>query len=282
MKYIEIRLNVKANNVSLVTDVIAALLAEAGYDSFVPDATGVCAYIPENKYSEPALQQIIDNLPIDAKVDWTCKHFADQNWNEEWEKHYFQPIVVDNECVIHSTFHTDIPDVRYKIVIDPKMAFGTGHHETTSLMLEWILRHDFEGEHVLDMGCGTAILAILARMRNAKHVTAIDIDEWAYENAKENIRLNETDRIEVLLGDKQLLHTGLSFDTVLANINRNILLNDMKQYVACMHTDSELYMSGFYVDDIAAIREEAEKNGLTFVHYKEKNRWAEVKFIYKG
>ena len=179
MKYIEIRLNVKANNVSLVTDVIAALLAEAGYDSFVPDATGVCAYIPENKYSEPALQQIIDNLPIDAKVDWTCKHFADQNWNEEWEKHYFQPIVVDNECVIHSTFHTDIPDVRYKIVIDPKMAFGTGHHETTSLMLEWILRHDFEGENVLDMGCGTAILAILARMRNAKHVTAIDIDEWA-------------------------------------------------------------------------------------------------------
>ena len=113
MKYIEIRLNVKANNVSLVTDVIAALLAKAGYDSFVPDATGVCAYIPENKYSEPALQQIIDNLPIDAKVDWTCKHFADQNWNEEWEKHYFQPIVVDNECVIHSTFHTDIPDVRY-------------------------------------------------------------------------------------------------------------------------------------------------------------------------
>ena len=282
MKYIEIRLNVKANNVSLVTDVIAALLAEAGYDSFVPDATGVCAYIPENKYSEPALQQIIDNLPIDAKVDWTCKHFADQNWNEEWEKHYFQPIVVDNECVIHSTFHTDIPDVRYKIVIDPKMAFGTGHHETTSLMLEWILRHDFEGEHVLDMGCGTAILAILARMRNAKHVTAIDIDEWAYENAKENIRLNETDRIEVLLGDKQLLHTGLSFDTVLANINRNILLNDMKQYVACMHTNSELYMSGFYVDDIAAIREEAEKNGLAFIHYKEKNRWAEVKFIYKG
>ena len=176
MKYIEIRLNVKANDVSLVTDVIAALLAEAGYDSFVPDATGVCAYIPENKYSEPALQQIIDNLPIDAKVDWTCKHFADQNWTEEWEKHYFQPIVVDNECVIHSTFHTDIPDVRYKIVIDPKMAFGTGHHETTSLMLEWILRHDFEGEHVLDMGCGTAILAILARMRNAKHVTAIDIE----------------------------------------------------------------------------------------------------------
>ena len=282
MKYIEIRLNVKANDVSLVTDVIAALLAEAGYDSFVPDATGVCAYIPENKYSEPALQQIIDNLPIDAKVDWTCKHFADQNWNEEWEKHYFQPIVVDNECVIHSTFHTDIPDVRYKIVIDPKMAFGTGHHETTSLMLEWILRHDFEGDHVLDMGCGTAILAILARMRNAKHVTAIDIDEWAYENAKENIRLNETDRIEVLLGDKQLLHTGLSFDTVLANINRNILLNDMKQYVTCMHTNSELYMSGFYVDDIAAIREEAEKNGLAFIHYKEKNRWAEVKFVYKG
>ena len=278
MKYIEIRLNVKANNVSLVTDVIAALLAEAGYDSFVPDATGVCAYIPENKYSEPALQQIIDNLPIDAKVDWTCKHFADQNWNEEWEKHYFQPIVFDNECVIHSTFHTDIPDVRYKIVIDPKMAFGTGHHETTSLMLEWILRHDFEGEHVLDMGCGTAILAILARMRNAKHVTAIDIDEWAYENAKENIRLNETDRIEVLLGDKQLLHTGLSFDTVLANINRNIHLDNMQAYASVMHPGSTIYMSGFYTQDLPILQECAAQYGLHYKKHLEKNNWVAARF----
>lgn len=180
-------------------------------------------------------------------------------------KHYFQPIVVDNECVIHSTFHTDIPDVRYKIVIDPKMAFGTGHHETTSLMLEWILRHDFEGEHVLDMGCGTAILAILARMRNAKHVTAIDIDEWAYENAKENIRLNETDRIEVLLGDKQLLHTGLSFDTVLANINRNIHLDNMQAYASVMHQGSTIYMSGFYTQDLPILQECAAQYGL---HYK--------------
>ena len=205
-----------------------------------------------------------------------------KDWNEEWEKNFFQPIIIGNRCVIHSTFHQDIPKAEYDIVINPQMAFGTGHHETTSLIIEELLDSELKDKSLLDMGCGTSILAILARMRGARPCTAIDIDEWCVRNSIENIELNHVDDIAVSQGDASSLTGKGPFDVIIANINRNILLNDMKQYVASMHTDSELYMSGFYVDDITAIREEAEKNGLTFVHYKEKNRWAEVKFVYKG
>ncbi len=184
--------------------------------------------------------------------------------------------------MIHSTFHQDVPKAEYDIVINPQMAFGTGHHETTSLIIEELLDSELKDKSLLDMGCGTSILAILARMRGARPCTAIDIDEWCVRNSIENIELNHVDDIAVSQGDASSLTGKGPFDVIIANINRNILLNDMKQYVTCMHTNSELYMSGFYVDDIAAIREEAEKNGLTFVHYKEKNRWAEVKFVYKG
>ena len=202
--------------------------------------------------------------------------------NLEWEKNFFQPIIIGNRCVIHSTFHQDVPKAEYDIVINPQMAFGTGHHETTSLIIEELLDSELKDKSLLDMGCGTSILAILARMRGARPCTAIDIDEWCVRNSIENIELNHVDDIAVSQGDASSLTGKGPFDVIIANINRNILLNDMKQYVTCMHTNSELYMSGFYVDDIAAIREEAEKNGLTFVHYKEKNRWAEVKFVYKG
>lgn len=279
MKYIEIRFNVKADDVALVTDVLAALLVEAGYDSFVPDATGMSAYIPEDKYSEPALLETIGHLPVEAEIEWSCNHYADQNWNEEWEKHYFKPIVIGNECVIHSTFHTNVPEARYKIVIDPKMAFGTGHHETTSLMLEWILRHDFTGENVLDMGCGTAILAILARMRGATSATAIDIDEWAYQNALENIRLNHIDGIDVLLGDKSLLGDGRLYDTVLANINRNIHLDNMQAYASVMHTGSTIYMSGFYTQDLPSLQTCARQYGLLYKDHLEKNNWVAARFV---
>ena len=161
------------------------------------------------------------------------------------------------------------------------MAFGTGHHETTSLIIGELLDSELQGKSLLDMGCGTSILAILARMRGAAPCTAIDIDEWCVRNSIENIELNQVTDITVEQGDAAALADKGPFDIVIANINRNILLNDMKQYVACMHPGSELYMSGFYVDDIPVIREEAERNGLSFVHYKEKNRWAAVK-LQKG
>ena len=159
------------------------------------------------------------------------------------------------------------------------MAFSTGHHETTSLIIGELLDNDLQGKSLLDMGCGTSILAILARMRGAAPCTAVDIDEWCVRNSLENIELNGVDRISVFQGDASLLKDQGPFDVIIANINRNILLNDMKRYVSCMHPGSELYMSGFYVDDIPVIQAEAEHNGLRFVHHKEKKRWAAVKFV---
>ena len=182
------------------------------------------------------------------------------------------------KTVIHSTFHRDIPKAEYDIVINPQLAFGTGHHETTSLIIGELLNGNLQGKSLLDMGCGTSILAILARMRGAAPCTAIDIDEWCVRNSLENIELNHVDDITVFQGDASSLADKGPFDVIIANINRNILLNDMKHYVSRMHSGSELYMSGFYVDDIPVIQAEAERNGLSFVHQQEKNRWAAVKF----
>ena len=233
--------------------------------------------------NEEVIKNALNEFPLpDTEITYNYVEAEDKNWNEEWEKNFFQPIVIGNRCVIHSTFHHDVPKAEYDIVINPQMAFGTGHHETTSLIISELLNSELEGKSLLDMGCGTSILAILARMRGATPCTAIDIDEWCVRNSIENIELNKVTDIDVELGDAGTLQGKGPFDVVIANINRNILLNDMKQYVACMHPGSELYMSGFYVDDIPVIREEAERNGLNFIHHQEKNHWAAVKFILKG
>ena len=282
MKYLEVTFTTHPCN-ETVNDVVSALAGDIGFESFVECEGGIQAYIQQALFNKEVLDEMISEFPIpNAKVEYTVKEAEDKNWNEEWEKNFFQPIIIGNRCVIHSTFHQDVPKAEYDIVINPQMAFGTGHHETTSLIIEELLDSELKDKSLLDMGCGTSILAILARMRGARPCTAIDIDEWCVRNSIENIELNHVDDIAVSQGDASSLTGKGPFDVIIANINRNILLNDMKQYVTCMHTNSELYMSGFYVDDIAAIREEAEKNGLTFVHYKEKNRWAEVKFVYKG
>ena len=263
-----------------VNDVLAAVLGEPGFESFVEREGGLTAYIQQSLYNEETLKTELANFPIpDTEITYVFTEAEDKNWNEEWEKNFFQPIVIGNRCVIHSTFHQDVPKAEYDIVINPQMAFGTGHHETTSLIIGELLDSELTGKSLLDMGCGTSILAILARMRGAQPCTAIDIDEWCVRNSIENIELNGVTDIAVSQGDASALAGKGPFDVVIANINRNILLNDMKQYAACMHPGSELYMSGFYVDDIPVIRQEAEKNGFTFVHHQEKNRWAAVKFV---
>lgn len=263
-----------------VNDVLAAVLGEAGFESFVEREGGLTAYIQQSLYNEEMLKTELANFPIpDTEITYVFTEAEDKNWNEEWEKNFFQPIVIGNRCVIHSTFHQDVPKAEYDIVINPQMAFGTGHHETTSLIIGELLDSELTGKSLLDMGCGTSILTILARMRGAQPCTAIDIDEWCVRNSIENIKLNGVTDIAVSQGDASALAGKRPFDVVIANINRNILLNDMKQYAACMHPGSELYMSGFYVDDIPVIRQEAEKNGFTFVHHQEKNRWAAVKFV---
>ena len=232
---------------------LSAILGDAGFESFVEQEGGIAAYIQKKLYDERTVKAAIDEFPLpDTQIEYTFTEAEDKDWNEEWEKNFFQPIVIGDRCVIHSTFHHDVPQTEYDIVINPHMA--------------------------LDMGCGTSILAILARMRGAEPCTAIDIDEWCVRNSLENIELNHVDNISVFQGDASSLEDIGPFDVVIANINRNILLNDMKQYVRCMRKGSQLFMSGFYVDDIPLIQAEAERNGLHFVHHQEKNRWAAVKF----
>ena len=279
MKYFEVTFSANPCN-ETITDVLSALTAEIGFESFVECEGGMQAYIQQSLFDEEALKNIIADFPIpDTKITYTITEPEDKDWNEEWEKNFFQPIVIEDRCVIHSTFHKEYPKAEYDIVINPQMAFGTGHHETTSSILGELLDADLKGKSVLDMGCGTSILAILASMRGADPVTAIDIDDWCVNNSRDNIALNNINNITVELGDASLLKGRKPFDVIIANINRNILLNDMAAYTACMHKGSEIYMSGFYVQDIDAIRSKGESLGLKYVHYREKNNWAAVKLI---
>ena len=261
-------------------DVLSALLAEVGFESFVTEEWGLTAYAPKATYDSEATEDVVRNFPLDGfSITSESEEIEGEDWNAEWEKNYFQPIVLGEECVIHSTFHTDVPKARYDILIDPKMAFGTGYHQTTCHMLRAILASDMTGKSVLDMGCGTALLAILARKHGATDVVAIDIDEFAYENAKENIVLNNTPDIEVRLGGAEAIKESDSFDFVIANINRNILLADIKNYVRCMHPGSQIFISGFYTEDMDVLKEEAALHGLRYIDYAEDNRWAMMKFV---
>lgn len=277
MDYLEFLFFLSIEN-SFAADLLAAELAEIGFESFLEDEQGLKAYIPADKKDEKLLKEKLATFSFVPGITYSETFVKGQNWNEEWEKNYFQPIVIGGDCVIHSTFHKNVPDAKYDIVIDPKMSFGTGHHETTSLMIEAILTADLEGRSLLDMGCGTAVLAILAAKRGAAPVLAIDIEDWAYYNSLENIAMNNEAQIEVQRGGAELLE-GKSFDVILANINRNILLEDMHKYIACMKPGSELYMSGFYKEDIPVIDEEATKYGLKQISFNEKKRWVAVRYI---
>lgn len=279
MKYLEFIFHTTPCN-ETVNDVLTALLGDAGFESFVERPDGIAAYIQANLYNEAGLKQTIADYPLpDTGITYSYTEAEDKDWNEEWEKNFFQPIVIGDRCVIHSTFHHDIPQAAYDIVINPQMAFGTGHHETTSLIIGELLDTDLQGKNVLDMGCGTSILAILARMRGAASCTAIDIDDWCVRNSLENIDLNHIEGIQVYQGDASSLADKGPFDVVIANINRNILLADMGHYTARMNQGATLLISGFYTEDIPALQAEAERLGLRYDGQREKNRWAAVRFI---
>lgn len=272
MKYVQVSFSCIPND-EIVTDVLAAQLSEIGFESFVPSEKGMEAFVPQSLFSSQKIDEAIADFMLDAQIEYTANEVEDKNWNEEWEKNYFQPIVIDNQCIIHSSFHHPEGEYDYRILIDPKMAFGTGHHQTTGLILSEILEMDFEGKSVLDMGCGTAVLAILAYMRGANPVTAIDIDEWAYNNSLENIHLNKADAIDVKKGGAELLGKE-KYDVIFANINRNILLEDMPRYQSVMDEDSILIMSGFYTEDVPAIRAKAEELGLFYLGFRQSDNWA--------
>lgn len=278
MKYFEVKFNITPDT-EVIKDVLSAVIGEAGFESFVYDESGMTAFIQQKIFEENNLKECLSDFPIEnVDIQYYVKEAEDKNWNKVWEENFFTPIVIDNRCVIHSTFHNNVPKAQYDIIINPQMAFGTGHHETTSLILSELLEVDLKGKSVLDMGCGTSILAILASLRGAGKLLAVDIDNWCVENSKDNFKLNNISNIEVLEGDASILFDKGPFDVVIANINRNILIADMHLYVKRMSPDSIIYMSGFYVEDIPVIQAEAEKNGLVFVHSHEKNRWADVMF----
>lgn len=277
MQYLELKLAIQPND-DYVVDLLASFLGEIGFESFEEDIDGMLAFIRKDMFDEDALVHLISNFPYTSDIQYSIANVDEVNWNEEWEKHYFEPIVIGNQCVIHSSFHTDVPSAEYDIVIDPKMSFGTGHHETTSMMIEEILDADLKGKSVLDMGCGTAVLGILAAKRGASPVLAIDIDPWCTENSKENIQNNRVEWIQVVLGGAEQLE-NVKVDVIFANINRNILLEDIKKYSACLGEGGVLYMSGFYTSDIPVLMEEANRYGLQLKASREKNNWAAIKTV---
>ena len=265
-----------------IADAIIAELGDLGYDSFSYSDDGFKAYIPSKNFDEEQVKslEILSFFQALYTITWKKTEIENQDWNKIWEEN-FTPILVQDRILVRAGFHPTIENIEHEIIIDPKMSFGTGHHATTALMLETILdmKTDFSGKKVLDMGCGTGILSIMAAQTGAQSVTGIDIDEWAYNNALENIRLNHTEDIQVALGGAEKIKEFGLFDIVFANINRNILLNDICQYTNSMKPGSILFMSGFYVKDIPAIEAECQKNGLKLDSYNERNNWVAVKVL---
>lgn len=275
--YVEVRYDLNPCN-ETYTDVIAAILADCGFESFVPDETGLTAYIKKEEFTPESIQ-ISDLLPFDCEMKVSSNVIEGQDWNAEWEKNYFKPIVIGNECVIHSSFHTDIPKCRLDIVIDPKMAFGTGHHATTSQMAERIMASDMNGKKVIDMGTGTGILALIAAMEGAKEVIGVEIDPAAHVNALENIALNSHPEIDIRLGDVKCIEGIADADLLLANINRNIIVGDIDKYARALKSGGKMFLSGFYTEDIPIITDEAAKYGLTLEDAMERDRWACISLI---
>ena len=257
------------------TEILIAELGYVGFESFVENDTGVTAYIQKQEWNS----QILDDLYIlgspEFKIKYAHHEVIQTNWNKEWEKN-FNPIQVDGQVSIRAPFHEN-PSLKFDIVIEPKMSFGTGHHETTHMMIQHLLALDLENKKVLDMGCGTGILAIFAEMKGAQPTDAIDIDSWCYQNSLENVQRNGCRYITVLEGDSSLL-IGKKYDVVIANINRNILLSDMKTYTDSLSKNGVLLLSGFYKDDITIIENEVVKHGLVFDKMIQRNSWVALKY----
>ena len=263
-----------------ITDLLAAFLADLGYESFEPDGSGLTAYVQASEFSEDAVKDMLEDFPMETSISFDSEFVESQNWNEEWEKHYFQPIVIAGECVVHSSFHKDVPAARYDILIDPKMAFGTGHHATTSQMMRYVLDIvDIEGKTVIDMGTGTGILAILCKMRGAGKVDGIEIDPGAFENAVENAALN-SQAIGFICGDASALADLPPADIFLANINRNVITADIRLYADRIKSGGTLLLSGFYTADIPIVMAAAEPLGFTLDKSTEEgDHWAAIRLI---
>ncbi|MFB0926198.1 MAG: 50S ribosomal protein L11 methyltransferase [Vicingaceae bacterium] len=276
MEYLEFKAEITPLEVG--RDILIAELAEIGFESFVETEIGVEAYIQKDDFKEDLISTmgIISNT--DFTITYVTKLIADQNWNAEWEKN-FDLINVENKCIIRAPFHNKIDSVEFDVVIDPKMSFGTGHHETTYLMIKRLLTLDLTHKKVLDMGCGTGVLAILAKMKNADRVEAIDIDEWAYNNTIENIRNNNCEDIIVKMGGAERIDD--EFNVIIANINRNILLKNMAVYVKALQKNGILLLSGFFSSDKEVLLEATSQLNLELIYTESKNDWTILHLIKK-
>ena len=258
-------------------DMFMELLGEIGFDSFMDTDDGFDAYCQEPLLNEEELNDIMQMEQF-ANVKLIKKELIpDQDWNATWEASY-EPVIINEFCRIRAPFHKVEGSYKYDLIIEPKMSFGTAHHETTSQIIELMLQSDFTGQNLLDMGSGTGVLAILAKKLGSATTVAIDNDEWAYRNALDNIRLNDENEIIVELGDATSLNDR-QFDVILANINRNILLRDMKEYVKCLVDGGKIFFSGFYEEDLVLIKKEAERLGLTYSNHVTKNNWTAAVFV---
>jgi ribosomal protein L11 methyltransferase len=276
MEYTKVTCTLLSDN-EIARELLMAELGNAGFESFVETEDAVEAYIPSKDYTPELL--LAENLQYNEffSFQYKAEVIADQNWNEVWEQNYFEPLLIEDQCMIRAPFHESYPTAQYEIIISPRMAFGTGNHETTHLMIKTMLEQDMKGLEVLDMGCGSGILSILSSMKGAKSVTAIDIDEWSYNNTLENAELNHIDNILVRLGDAALL-TNQQFEVVLANIQRNILLQDMAAYRKVLKPGGTLVMSGFYTTDLDAIAGKATELELKLISSSERSNWCAASF----
>lgn len=277
MDYIELTVSISPKEVG--SDVLIAEMSELDFDTFSETSAGFLAYIKQDAYDKEKLEGLIEQYANTFDISYEVQTIVQQNWNAEWEEN-FQPIDVKNRCYVRAPFHAAKTDYQYEIVIEPKMSFGTGHHSTTQLMIQHLMSLNVCNRSVLDMGCGTGVLAILAAKMQASHVTAIDIDQWSYENTLENIQVNDQKAINVLHGDASLLANIESIDIILANINKNILLADLSHYANKLNKGGDLLLSGFFETDMLDIQNCAESLGLTFRASLNHEGWAMLHFIH--
>ncbi len=277
MQYIQVTFEFK-NIAEYQRDLLINDLAEIDFNTFEDTETGFSGFIDKDEFQESSLLEVLTSYNDELDYTYKLTEIAGENWNEQWEKN-FEPLVISDQCYVRATFHDPQPKYPYEIVIDPKMAFGTGHHQTTTMMMEYILSMDLSSKNILDMGCGTGILAFLAAKKGAGHLTAIDYDQVCYESTLENAQLNHISNIDVICGGKESI-PETSFDIIFANINRNILLDQISRYSEVLKKNGEIVFSGFYESpDLEMIKEACSKTGMNYLDHKKINDWVAARFI---
>jgi ribosomal protein L11 methyltransferase len=276
MQYIQVTFSFTAIE-EYQQDLLISELAEIGFNTFEDAPKGFSAFIDEDSFEKVKLEHVLASFEGQFQYQYLITEIAGENWNETWEKN-FEPLVIDDQCYVRATFHEPRPQYAYEIVIDPKMAFGTGHHQTTTMMIQYILATDFIGKVVLDMGCGTGILAILAAKRGADRLVAIDNDFVCLESTEENCSLNGIANVQALCGGKEVI-PDQHFNFILANINRNILLDQISRYAEALIDGGEIFFSGFYESpDLDMIKLECAKFNINYIDHKKIGDWVAARF----